>query len=103
MVFQKETGTLVHMTEGANWLCTVERFYSCISTFQKITNFQVIEGELGVFTASKGSGGETAKICLSRRFLATAIEKHGPSSMMSCIFGKLQVCQLSAIIEFKQN
>ena len=27
MVFQKKTGTLIHMTQGANWLSTVEKLF----------------------------------------------------------------------------
>ena len=79
MVFQKETGTLAHMTQGENWLSTVEkRFNLAFRLIKKSRISKVTGSELGDFTASKGSGGKTAKICLSRRYLATAIEKHGP-------------------------
>ena len=78
MVFQKKTSTLAHMTLGANWLYTVEKLFNLAFRLIKRSQISQVTGsELGVFTASKGSGGETAKVCLSRRFLATAIEKHG--------------------------
>ena len=79
MVFQKETGTLTHMILGANWLCTVKKLFNLAFRLIKRSQISQVTGsELGVSTASKGSGGETAKVCLSRRFLATAIEKYGP-------------------------
>ena len=79
MVFQKKTGTLAHMTQGANWLCTVEKiFQSRISTFSKDHEFpksQEVSWE--VSRHQREAGEKPQKICLSRRFLATAIEKHG--------------------------